>query len=55
MRMFYVFQLCSALKKVHEKLILHRDLKPQNLLLARNRTDKLLLADFGGTKDERSI
>jgi len=33
-------------------LILHRDLKPHNFLLARNRKDKLLLADFGGTKDE---
>jgi serine/threonine protein kinase len=55
MRMFYVLQLCSALKKVHEKGILHRDLKPQNLLLASNRKDKLLLADFSGTKDEQSI
>jgi serine/threonine protein kinase len=52
MRYFYVFQLCSALKKVHEMYILHRDLKPQNFLLARNRKEKLLLADFGGTKDE---
>jgi serine/threonine protein kinase len=40
------------LKKVHEKKILHRDLKPQNFLLARNRKDKLLLADFGGVKEE---
>jgi len=36
-------------------LILHRDLKPHNFLLARNRKDKLLLADFGGTKDEETI
>jgi len=36
-------------------LILHRDLKPHNFLLARNRKDKLLLADFGGTKDEDTI
>jgi len=55
MRMFFVFQLCSALKKVHAEGILHRDLKPQNFLLARNRKDRLLLADFGGTKEEQTI
>jgi len=49
MRIYYCFQLSSALKKVHSKGILHRDLKPQNLLFSRK--GDLLLADFGGTKD----
>jgi len=35
--------------------ILHCNLKPQNFLLARNRKDRLLLADFGGTKEEQTI
>jgi len=52
MRLFFVFQLSSALKKVHSMMILHRDLKPQNFLLLNGQ---LLLADFGGTKDEESI
>jgi len=52
MRFKWVFQLCSALKKVHWEGILHRDLRPHNFLLLNGN---LLLADFGGTKDEQSI
>jgi len=52
MRLFYVLQLSSALKKVHSMGILHGDLKPQNFLLLNGQ---LLLADFGGTKVEESI
>jgi len=55
MRLSFVFQLLLALKKVHSMGILHCNLKPQNFLLARNRKDKLLLAGFGGIKDEETI
>ena len=41
----FLFQLLRGLKYCHSKKILHRDLKPQNLLIGR-RGD-LKLADFG--------
>ncbi|KAI6661216.1 hypothetical protein LOD99_10144 [Oopsacas minuta] len=40
-----LFQLLRGLKYCHSKKILHRDLKPQNLLIGR--TGDLKLADFG--------
>jgi serine/threonine-protein kinase len=41
----YGLQLCEAVAELHDHGILHRDLKPQNVLIARDGT--LRLADFG--------
>jgi len=42
----YLQQICSGIAYCHMHRILHRDLKPQNLLVD-TRTNKLKLADFG--------
>ena len=41
----YLYQILSAIKYCHSKRILHRDLKPQNLLIDSDGVIKL--ADFG--------
>lgn len=41
-------QLCDGLTVAHEKDILHRDLKPQNIIIDKNENVKLL--DFGIAK-----
>jgi uncharacterized delta-60 repeat protein len=40
-----VKQLCDALAYAHDERVIHRDLKPTNLMLAENQ--RLKLADFG--------
>ncbi|HEY3863552.1 MAG TPA: protein kinase [Verrucomicrobiae bacterium] len=40
-----VKQLCGALACAHAERVIHRDIKPTNLMLAEN--DRLKLADFG--------
>ena len=41
----YLYQLINGIAYCHSLRVLHRDLKPQNLLI--DRTGKLKLADFG--------
>ncbi|XP_065028821.1 cell division control protein 2 homolog A-like isoform X2 [Musa acuminata AAA Group] len=42
----YLFQILRGIAYCHSHRVLHRDLKPQNLLIDR-RTNALKLADFG--------
>ncbi|NXN72811.1 CDK5 kinase, partial [Himantopus himantopus] len=41
----FMYQLLKGLAFCHSRNVLHRDLKPQNLLI--NRNGELKLADFG--------
>ncbi|KJH47368.1 kinase domain protein [Dictyocaulus viviparus] len=41
----FAFQICQAMCFVHQRRVLHRDLKPQNLLVDENGIIKV--ADFG--------
>lgn len=41
----YLYQIVQGMKFCHERRVLHRDLKPQNLLI--DRTGIIKLADFG--------
>ncbi len=42
---YYVQQITSALQYIHEKQLIHCDMKPENMLLGSN--DTILLSDFG--------
>ena len=41
-------KICEAVEYAHQSLVIHRDLKPTNILIARNETPRLL--DFGIAK-----
>ena len=45
----WIEPVCRAAQAIHSKGILHRDLKPQNILLEQS-TGRTLLADFGLAK-----
>ncbi|HEX7998131.1 MAG TPA: serine/threonine protein kinase [Pyrinomonadaceae bacterium] len=49
--LFYLEQVCAGLAHAHENGIIHRDIKPQNLLLTTDR-ETVKIADFGVAKLE---
>jgi len=44
--LFYIEQVCAGLGHAHKNGIIHRDIKPQNLLLTKDRKT-VKIADFG--------
>jgi len=44
--MKYVEQICAGLRHAHRNGVIHRDIKPQNLLLTKDR-ETVKIADFG--------
>ena len=46
----YFIQISEALKIVHSNKLLHRDIKPDNILID-DGTDRAVLIDFGATKE----
>lgn len=43
-------QVCSSLAQAHAQNIVHRDIKPQNIMVARNSGDVVKVLDFGLVK-----
>ena len=49
--LFFLQQICAGLAHAHESGVIHRDIKPQNLLLTTNH-EIVKIADFGVAKIE---
>lgn len=49
----YIEQVCSGLRHAHRHGIIHRDIKPQNLLLTKDR-ETVKIADFGVARIHQS-
>lgn len=49
--LFYLDQVCNGLQHAHERGVIHRDIKPQNLLFTADR-QTVKIADFGVAKIE---
>jgi serine/threonine protein kinase len=47
--LFYLDQVCNGLQHAHERGVIHRDIKPQNLLFTADR-QTVKIADFGVAK-----
>src|SRR5260370_25391621 len=47
--LFYLKQVCAGLAHAHESNVIHRDIKPQNLLLSADH-ETVKIADFGVAK-----
>ena len=47
----YVKQIASALHYAHEEKLIHRDVKPENMLVGRR--DEILLSDFPASRSSR--
>ena len=52
-RIYIITQLAAVLKAIHAKNIIHRDIKPGNILVCKDYNIKL--TDFGIAKDENSL
>ncbi|WP_392533948.1 GUN4 domain-containing protein [Nostoc sp. C117] len=48
--LLYIQQIASALTAVHQKGLLHRDVKPQNIMVRSNQ-EEVILIDFGIAKE----
>jgi serine/threonine protein kinase len=49
----YIEQVCAGLRHAHRHHIIHRDIKPQNLLLTKDR-ETVKIADFGVARVHQS-
>jgi serine/threonine protein kinase len=47
---YYAIQMARALHHAHQRGIIHRDVKPQNMLVSSTNGNHLLLSDFGIAK-----